>query len=844
MASLDEYRRKRDFAKTAEPSGGGAGARKPSAGRGRGQSESDGGLSFVVHKHAARRLHYDLRLELEGVLLSWAVPKGPSLDPTDKRLAMHVEDHPLDYAPFEGTIPPGEYGAGAVIVWDRGTWRPLDEGPAEARAALEEGTLKFELAGEKLAGAWMLVRMKPRPGESGEAWLLIKERDAHARPRDEYDVLDARPESVASGRTVEEVASAGAGAAGSRTEPPGPAPAPADVPVQLATLSAAPPTGTRWLHEVKYDGYRLRIALAGGGARVLTRGGEEWTDRFPELAAAARNLPATDALLDGEAVVFGEHGVPDFGALQDALSTGDSSRIIYLAFDVLHLDGRDLRGEPLLERKRLLGELLGSAGPDSPLRFADHVEGRGTDFLAAACSLGLEGAISKRADAPYRPGRTSDWRKTRCAHRQEFVVAGATAPRGSRRGFGALLLGVYTDEGELAYAGRVGSGFRERDLEVIGRLLVQLETSDPPLADPPSIPGRSIRWVRPELVVEVEFAEWTAAGLLRQPRFLGMREDRDPRTVRREEPAQSTETAPVPTPAPRTARLTSPNKALFPAGDTPGSSAVTKADLAAYYREVAPAMLPHLAGRPLSVVRCPHGRTGECFFQKHPDRGFPRQLHTLDVVERSGESAIYFYLDDADGLIALVQLGVLEIHAWNSVHTAPDTPDRIVFDLDPGPGVEPDEVRAAAFTVRDTLAELGLTGFVKTTGGHGLHVVAPIVPDPAHDYDTVRAFAREVVDHLAAAEPERFTARMAKSARPGRIFVDYLRNAHGATAIAAYSTRARPGAPVAVPLTWEELAEEFSPLALDVHTVPERLTALDGADPWDGYEAARSPLSA
>ena len=820
VSPLDEYRRKRDFAKTAEPPGEGA------------ASGGDDELAFVVHKHAARRLHYDLRLELDGVLLSWAVPKGPSLDPADKRLAMHVEDHPLDYAPFEGTIPPGEYGAGAVIVWDRGTWRPLEGGHAEARAALEKGTLKFELAGDKLTGAWMLVRMKPRPGERGESWLLIKERDGHARPRGEYDVLDARPESVASGRTVEEVASAGTGAA------PDPPPAPADVPVQLATLSAAPPEGDRWLHEIKYDGYRLRIALAGGAARVLTRGDEEWTDRFPELAAGARDLPATEALLDGEAVVFGEHGVPDFGALQDALAANDSARITYLAFDLLALDGRDLRSEPLLERKRLLRDLLGQAPPDSPLRFADHVEGRGADFLAAACGLGLEGAVSKRGDAPYRPGRSNDWRKTRCSHRQEFVVIGATSPRGSRRGFGSLLLGVYTEAGELEYAGRVGSGFRNRDLAAIDARLESLSTTEPPLADPPSVSDRSVRWVRPELVVEVEFAEWTAAGVLRQPRFVGVRGDRDPTTVRREGLAQHAATGS----SARPPRLTNPQKALFPPDDTPGSAAITKADLAAYYRDVAPAMLPHLAGRPLSIVRCPHGRTGECFFQKHPDRGFPHDLHTFDVTERDGERATYFYLEDADGLVALVQLGVLEIHAWNSLHTAPDTPDRIVFDLDPGPGVEPDEVRAAAFTVRETLAGLGLTGFVKTTGGHGLHVVTPIAPDPAHDYDTVRAFARAVVDHLATAEPTRFTARMAKSARPGRIFVDYLRNAHGATAIAAYSTRARPGAPVAVPLSWNELAEEFSPLAFDVRTVPERVAALEGTDPWTGYEETRSAL--
>ena len=620
-------------------------------------------------------------------------------------------------------------------------------------------------------------------------------------------------------------------------------PAPADAPVQLATLSAAPPEGPQWLHEIKYDGYRLRIALAGGAARVHTRGGEEWSERFPALVAAASRLPATDALLDGEAVVFGRHGAPDFGALQEALSIGNTGDVVYLTFDLLHLDGRDLRSEPLRERKRLLRDLLDSADRDIPIRYAPHVEGRGNDFLAATCALGLEGAVSKRADAPYRPGRTGDWLKTKCTLRQEFVVIGATSPVGSRTGFGALLLGFYDDDGGLRYAGRVGTGFRERDLATIASTLESLTVPGPVglVGDPPEVRGRTVRWARPELVAEVEFAEWTAAGVLRQPRFLGLREDRDPRSVRRETAAHTGVATPsAPSPA---ARLTRPDKELFPAEDTTTPGGITKADLVAYYRDVAPAMLPHLAGRPLSIVRCPHGRTGECFFQKHPDaRGWPPQLPVFDVIERDGEPATYFYIQDAEGLAALVQLGALEIHAWNSHHTDPVTPDRIVLDLDPGPGVTPDEVRAGAFTVRAALASLGLTGFVKTTGGLGLHVIAPLISDPASSYDVVRAFARGVVDRIASAEPDRFTARMAKTARPGRIFLDYLRNAHGATAIAAYSTRSRPGAPVAVPLTWDELAEEFDPARFDTISVPERLRRLAGVDPWSGYESAARAL--
>jgi bifunctional non-homologous end joining protein LigD len=819
MAPLDEYQRKRDFGATPEPAGS---ARRspdsPAASR-----------SFVIHKHAARRLHYDVRLELDGVLMSWAVPKGPSYDPADKRLAVHVEDHPLEYGTFEGVIPAGEYGAGAVIVWDRGTWEPL----VEPHDGLESGNLKFALSGEKLRGAFVLVRMKPKPGERGENWLLIKERDEHVRPRDEYDVLAARPESVASGRTVEQVASSGMEAGGA---PPGaPASIPDEAPFQLATLSAAPPAGEDWLHEIKYDGYRVRLAVEGGAARVLTRGGEEWSDRMGALVRAAGAFPVNSALVDGEAVVFGRNGAPDFGALQAALSERRDDRIVYLAFDLLYLDGRDLRTEPLSRRKKTLRSLLERAGT-GPIRFAEHVAGNGDEFLAASCSLALEGAVSKRAEAPYRPGRTAEWRKTKCRARQEFVVGGFTGPRGSRPGLGALLLGYYDAAGTLHYAGRVGSGLSERDLNGLTARLEPLVVDDSPFPEPPHIADRTVHWVRPEVVVEVEFAEWTASGVLRQPVFLGVREDRDPAGVRRDEadaPPDAQE------PAAARPRLTNPDKELFESGPS-GASPVTKAGLATYYEAVASAMLPDLAGRPLSIVRCPHGQSAECFFQKHPDpRSFPAELRVFEVSERTGP-ARYFAVEDLDGLLALVQLGVVEIHAWNSHADAPETPDRIVFDLDPGPDVEWPEVLAAAETVRAALGGLGLGGFAKTTGGHGLHVVTPIVP--GHDHDTVRAFARGLVDRLVEGDPDRFTARMAKAARPGKVFVDYLRNAHGATAVAAYSTRARPGAPVAVPVTWEELAAGLDPLAFDTVSVPLRIALARGVDPWAGYDDARAEL--
>lgn len=818
MPPLDEYQRKRDFSATPEPAGvdEGVGARP------------DSPRTFVIQKHAARRLHYDVRLELDGVLMSWAVPKGPSLDAADKRLAMHVEDHPLEYGSFEGVIPPGEYGAGSVIVWDRGTWRPL----VDPHEGLAGGNLKFALFGEKLHGTFVLVRMKPRPGERGESWLLIKERDEHALPRGEYDVLAARPESVASGRTVEEVASAGTG--GGAPHPP--EPVPAETPFQLATLSAAPPSGEGWLHEIKYDGYRVRLAVEDGAARVLTRGGEDWSDRMGALARAAAALPVTSALLDGEAVVFGENGRPDFGALQTALSHGRDERIRFLAFDLLHVDGRDLRPEPLASRKKALRGLLERAGA-GPVRYAEDLAGDGAAFLAATCSLSLEGAVSKRADAPYRPGRTSEWRKTKCRERQEFVVGGFTSPRGGRHGLGSLLLGYHDDLGRLRYAGRAGSGLSQRDLADLAARLGPLSTPGSPFADAPRPRDRTVTWVRPLIVVEVEFAEWTSSGVLRQPVFIGVREDRSPESVRREETGGPRKAGHAP--APRRPRLTNPDKDLFEAGRS-GASPVTKAQLATYYESVASAMLADLAGRPLSVVRCPHGRAAECFFQKHPDpRSFPAALRVFEVAERNG-TATYFTVDDADGLHALVQLGVVEIHAWNSTAESPETPDRIVFDLDPGPGVVWPGVLDAAHILRDALAGLGLGAFAKTTGGHGLHVIAPIVP--AHNHDAVRAFAHALVDRIVETDPSRFTARMAKAARPGKVFVDYLRNAHGATAVAAYSTRARPGAPVAVPVSWEELAPDLDPLAFDTVSVPLRLALAHGVSPWPGYEDARMTL--
>jgi bifunctional non-homologous end joining protein LigD len=823
---LEEYHRKRDFAATPEPAG--VVAPEPAA------AHAASPLTFVVHKHAARALHYDLRLEVGGVYASWAVPKGPSLDTHDKHLAVHVEDHPLEYGSFEGTIPAGEYGGGTVMIWDRGTFTPVGD-PA---AGIAKGDFKFVLSGTKLHGQWVLVRMKPRPGEKRENWLLIKEKDEFVRPREAYDIVTEEPDSAATGRTMEQIAAAG------ETVEPGPAPAagaapasgaapfPEDAPFQLATLVSEAPEGDEWIHEVKYDGYRLHIALQNGVATVLTRNGLDWSDRFPTLVRAAHSLPVASLLLDGEAVVMDREGRSDFGLLQEALSAGKPKAVLFEAFDVLYLNGFDLRAETLLRRKEVLASLLEGTPADGPLHGVEHFVGAGPEHHAAACRLLLEGSMSKRGDRPWVPGRTRDWLKVKCLARQEFVIGGWTDPEGARAGFGALLVGVRDADGSLRYAGRVGTGFTENTLTDLTKRLAPLATGEPPFAAPPKVPHQ--HWVRPELVAEVAFREWTHDGHLRQPSFKGLREDKPSSKVVRETPAADPPPAADPA-AIRGISISNPGRVLEPAG-------ITKLDLARYYDTVAGWMLPHVLDRPLTIVRCPHGATGDagCFYQKHPEtRGWPDVFGTVEVRD-SGGPATYFFIKDATGLVALAQLGTLEVHTWGSLASDPERPDRIIFDLDPGPGVEFAQVANAARTVRDALGALGLTAFVKTTGGHGLHVVTPIAPK--RSYDGVRAFAHSVVDLLAHEMPDKFTSFMAKEKRPGLVFIDYLRNAHGATAVAAYSTRARPGAHVSVPVTWDQLAAGIDPADYDIRSVPRRLAALK-ADPWAGYDAARRPLA-
>jgi bifunctional non-homologous end joining protein LigD len=783
VGSLTDYQSRRDFARTPEPRG-----RLRAPGRAR---------SFFVQKHAASRLHYDFRLELGGVLKSWAVPKGPSLDPGVSRLAVHVEDHPLDYGGFEGTIPEGQYGAGTVLLWDQGLWLPEGD-PVEA---YRNGRLLFTLEGRKLRGRWSLVRFKAAGGGRKENWLLRKRRDAAARSGKQEDILVSRPESVRRAAPRE--------LPGARR-----APLPRLIEPELATLVSDAPDGDDWIHEIKFDGYRFLAFLERGRARLVSRNGLDWTSRLSGLAAEIAALPAGRLLLDGEVVTLTSGGISDFAALKDALGRRDEEKLFYYVFDLLYLDGVDLRGAPLLRRKEILRGLLDSA--NSPrLRYTDHVVGSGGIFYRRSCEFALEGVVSKKKDSPYRSGRGMDWVKVKCQKRQEFVVAGFTDPRSSRQGFGALLLGVHGDAG-LSYAGRVGSGFRAPLLLDLRRRLDALEQPDAPFAAPlPRAERRGVHWVSPSLVAEVSFSSWTRDGRLRHPSFLGLREDKPASGVVRDRPAAPPESAP-------SLRLTHPERVLYP------REGLTKADLARFYQEIAAWILPQVRSRLLSLVRCPEGQSGTCFYQKHRMDALPAAIRVLTYDESDGPTTGLFIEDEA-GLIALVQLGVLEIHPWGSKVSELDRPDLCTFDLDPGPGVEWTAVLRGARDLRDLLGSLGLESFVKTSGGKGLHVVVPFSNVPG--WPELKAFSKSVAAELARRSPERYTARLAKASRGGRIFIDYLRNGRGATAVAAYSTRATPNASVAVPLAWEELTPSLRPDQYTVKNLRRRLERL-ARDPW------------
>jgi bifunctional non-homologous end joining protein LigD len=871
--ALKEYRKKRDFRKTPEPAGKRA-SRAP-------------GRHFVVQRHAASRLHYDFRLELGGVLKSWAVPKGPSLDPSVKALAVEVEDHPLEYADFEGIIPQGQYGGGTVMVWDHGTWEPESD-PEEG---LRKGRLKFRLNGQKLKGSWALIRMGGRFGaghDGHQNWLLIKHNDQQAGRDSKLDKSDERARSVISGRLMREIAgdadrvwssnrdekNEARKAKQNGSRPPArrkkkapravtkqdqwdvasvPGARQAELPEvlepQLATLVSSIPSGEAWLHELKFDGYRLLARIDEGKIRLLTRRGNDWTDRFPTAVRALESLNAQSAILDGEIVALDEHGGSDFQRLQNWMQRGDDHSLVYYVFDVPYLDGYELLRTPLVERKQLLARVLlaHDASNEGAIRYSEHVQGQGQQVIDYACRSAMEGVVSKRADSPYQPGRTRTWVKTKCLKRQEFVIGGFTQPQGARTGFGSLLLGYY-DNGKLIYCGNVGTGFTEDSLRQLTKRLKQLETDEPAFENAPRTQGRQkATWVRPELVGEVEFTEWTEEGMLRHPSFQGLREDKPPREIGREEAHSTPENGKPRKKAGRNSKrsasdgslvagiaLSHPERIVYP------EQGLTKLDLARYYEAIANWILPYVVNRPLTLVRCPQGRGHHCFYQRHVTESTPQPLRGVTIEEKDGPAECVV-LDDLAGLVTLVQMGVLEIHPWGSRADDPERPDRLVFDLDPGEGVAWKAVIEGAKRVRDKLEELGLESFVRTTGGKGLHVVVPLVRRAG--WDEAKAFAESVANALVQEEPDKYLATMSKARRRGKVFVDFFRNQRGATAVGSYSTRAREGAPVATPLAWNELTPKLSAAQFTVITVPGRLAKLK-KDPWKDFPTVRQSLTA
>lgn len=860
---LSTYRQKRDFKLTAEPSGD-----KPLAKSNR--------RRFVIQKHDATRLHYDLRLELDGVFKSWAVTKGPSLDPHDKRLAVEVEDHPLDYGDFEGTIPKGQYGGGTVMLWDRGYWEP--EGSKTPEEALAKGDFKFVLEGERLHGSFVLVRMKhDRDGGKRTNWLLIKHRDKFAVDAHGEAVLAENDTSVASGRKMEAITSgkgrkpkpfmvqdgtveadavwdsnkglaADKRKAGTNKKPQVRAAAIPDfIAPQLCSTLERPPGGGGWLHEIKFDGYRIQMRVENGEAKLLTRKGLDWTAKFPAIAVSASSQP--NSIIDGEICALDENGAPDFAALQAALSEAKTDELVYFAFDLLFDGGDDLRRLPLEKRKQRLAELLSNAGDDPRVRFVEHFETGGDAVLKSACRLSLEGIVSKRADAPYQSGRTDTWAKSKCRAGHEVVI-GAYAKTGAK--FRSLLVGVNRGD-HFVYVGRVGTGYGASVVDKLIPKLRELETSESPFTGT-GAPKKSadIIWVKPQLVAEIEFAGWTADGLVRQAAFKGLREDKPAEEVEAETPTPPEE-AEVPDPennvrSSRPARrrggkvdvmgvlISNPDKPLW--SDAGDDAPVTKLELARYHEAVGSWLIDHIKGRPCSIIRAPDGIGGEQFFQRH---AMPGTSNLLELVQVFGDKKPYLQIDRVEGLAAIAQIGGVELHPWNCQPGQPEVPGRLVFDLDPGPDVDFTHVIEGAREIRDRLEELGLVSFCKTTGGKGLHVVTPLSARRGKrlDWATAKAFAHNLCQAMAQDNPDLYLTKMAKNQRNGRMFLDYLRNDRMATAVAPLSPRARPGATVSMPLNWTQVKAGLDPKRFTIRTVPK---VLETSTAWQDYCDGERPL--
>lgn len=833
--ALDEYQRKRDFAATPEPAGTHKRTRR-----------SEQALQYCIQKHDATRLHYDFRLELDGTLKSWAIPKGPSLDPAVRRLAVHVEDHPLDYASFEGHIPEGHYGAGDVIVWDRGVWLP----DGDPQVGYRKGKLKFTLQGEKLAGSWNLVRTRMEGKQ--EQWFLIKSRDEAAREQADYDVTAAQPDSVLSERTL---VPRRRGTARKRTEedPPKPVKRPgrtrkgaatkappqalpgavaADLPAtltpQLATLVDAVPSGD-WRYEIKFDGYRILARIDAGRVQLFTRNGHDWTAKMPQQAAALAGLGLQSGWLDGEVVVPDESGTPDFQALQNAFEAGRSGGILYYLFDAPYLNGLDLRQVPLEQRRAALREVLARSDSDL-LRFSEDFTEAPQSILESACQMKLEGLIGKRAGSSYVGKRSSSWIKIKCGNRQEFIIVGYTAPKGTRTGFGALLLGLHDDDGQLRYAGKVGTGFDQATLTSLHRRLQALEIARCPLAKaPPAADVRGAQWLEPQLMCEVAYAEMTRQGVVRHAVFHGLRTDKPAQAITHERarPAKAVHSrsgkrdADDPL-AGTSVRISSPERIIDP------HSGTTKLELARFYARIAPWLLPQLRDRPLALVRAPEGITGELFFQKHADKLSIPHITQLDpALDKHGALLV---IDSREALVGAAQMGTIELHAWNAVAPGLEHPDRFVLDLDPDPALPWKRMVEATQLTQTLLDEIGLQSFLKTSGGKGLHIVVPLAP--VHGWSEVKTFSHAIARYLAKLLPGHFSAVSGPKNRVGRIFIDYLRNSRGASTVSAYSVRARPGLPVSVPIHRDELGELQGANLWTVGNLFERLQELGEADPW------------
>lgn len=829
LMSLKEYHKKRDFKKTKEP---------------KGKVAHDKKKLFVIQKHAASHLHYDFRLELNGVLLSWAVPKGPCFDSNIKRLAMHVEDHPVDYGSFEGIIPKGQYGGGTVMLWDTGVWHSLDDNPAKA---YQEGHLRFELEAHKLKGRWDLFRFK-----EDNQWFLKKYQDEFSTPLDEYDVTIQEPLSVVTQRSIEEIrdnfehvwSSEGAIKATNKRAITNSnaatkitlhknveeVPFPEKINPQLATLVDKAPEGEDWLHEIKFDGYRILAFINKKNIVLKSRNQKDWTQELEPVAAALKQLKGTNLILDGEVVLLDEYGKSDFQLLQNTIKSNRSGHFIYYVFDILYYDKYDVRSLPLIQRKELLRSILPIQ--DSTLYYSDHIINDGDEMFHHSCELSLEGIISKRVDSTYETKRSKSWLKVKCIKRQEFVLGGYTDPQGGRSHFGSLCLGVYNEQGELEYSGNVGTGFTQASLKEIYQEIEKHQSEKNPFKSiPPD--SKKAHWLKPVMVAEVEFTEWTKDNHLRHPSFKGLRLDKAAHLVKRELVAglaQIKKTSPkgskknAKNNATNSFAITNPDKILYP------EDKITKKDMLIYYETVAEYILPFIKNRPLSLVRCPE-HYNECFFQRHTNRTTPKSLHSIDI-ESKEKVEPYIYLDNREGLLSLVQMGVLEIHPWGSTIQSVETPDVIVIDLDPAPDVAWEKVVAAAKNIKDELGQIKLEAFVKTTGGKGLHVVIPVQPE--YNWDAIKHFTHVFVLYLEKKYPANYISKMTKSQRGGKIFVDYLRNQRSSTAIAAYSSRSRIHAPVSVPLAWSELTNIQIENFWTIKTLPQRLNQLQ-KDPWEKF---------